>query len=302
MKKLLLSFLIFFVVAEAIAFLTVGTEDQVAFISWTIPSALLAAFLSAGLSRLSEKWSRIPAYSTSIVAGGLFGFVWTYFVALFLGPWVGAFGAPILLCWIAGGAAASFGHRFLLDHTLTRAIPGIAAFSIAVSLAVFLIPVLVRIAANDQQILTFVFRYVSGEESLVIDEEPILWSHEERLTEKEREILKERYRTGHLDLSTRGSNGFGPQSRAIIVIERPLDGDVRLPQPDRCTVFYFQTRSGFDSFPQDVKLLERFITLGNREYESEGTEYVALSYMIDSWDGGATGSDVMIRWKKQDLE
>ena len=301
MKRSALPSVSFLVVAEVIALFTAGLEDQGAFLFWTLPSALLAGVFAAGLSGWSKDWNKIVSYGTSVVCGAILGLLWTYTVALFLGPWVGAFGAPILLCWVAGGASAAVAAQCFRDYKPARSIPTVLAVSTVVSLAVFLIPLAVRKAANDQELLTFVFRYTPGTESLRISHDPSSWSHDQRLSDEEEETLRERYETGRLELEARHKHGAGAASRAILVVQRPVNGGLKLAQPDQETIFYFQTSTGFESYPESVACLDRFITLSSRQYEWEGTAYMALSYMIDSWDGSATGSDVM-RWEKANIE
>ena len=301
MKPFLISSVVFVAVAEAIAVVTAGSEDQFAFIFWTTPAALLISGTLLGLSRLLKMWRLLSMLVVLMLFGAGLGVLWTFLVAASLGPWIGAFGAPILLCWIAGGAAA--GCALALSHhlSLARAVPLITAVSIAVSFAVFLIPIGAKKIANDQRLLTFVFRYVPGTGGVTIDEQPTSWDHEERLTEQDRKILANHYRTGHLDLEARHSNGSGPESRAIIVVHSPVKRQTKLPQPDRSTVYYFQTQNGFERLPPDAGVLDRSITLDVREYQWEGEKRVALSYLLDSWDGSATGADA-IHWSGRDIE
>ncbi len=301
MKSLVTSFVIFLIVAEALAISRAGTEDQMAFIFLSLPAAMIVAWASLALSQLMNQWRVFPACAGLIIAGGVLGFLWTYVVAISLGPWVGAFGAPILLCWMAGGSSAGSACWLIRNQTLTRAIPRILAISVAMSFAVFSIPAMARRAANDQQILTFVFRYVPGNEDVIIEEAPTSWDHDELLTDDEKTILRKHYPTGLLNLEVRHSNGSGGESRTIVVVERPVDGEIKLAQPDHASVFYFQSGRGFNRFPRDAHVLDRAITLGVRQYDWQGTEYVALHYLLDAWDGSATGADVM-RWNKKDIE
>ncbi|GEM_PF-2105088 len=195
--------MIFFAVSESIALLKAGLEDQSAFLFWTLPSAVLAGVFAAGLSGWSKGWNKIVSYGTSVVCGAILGLLWTYTVALFLGPWVGAFGAPILLCWIAGGASAAVAAQCFRDYRPARSIPTVLAVSTVLSLAVFLRPLAARMAANDQELFIFVFRYTPGTEPLLISHDPSSWSHGKRLSGAEEAILRERYETGHLELEAR---------------------------------------------------------------------------------------------------
>jgi hypothetical protein len=299
MKTIIIAFLVFFAVAEGIALATAGTEDFGAFILWTIPSGAISAFLGTVLARSTQSIGRIPGMALSAVSGCVFGVLWTYLVGRLLGPWIGAFGAPVLLCWISAGATSFFAARLLSGFPVAKALPFIGAFAIISSIAVFAIPIILERANNNQQLLTFVFRYTPGENELQIDENnPSSWSHDARLTTGEKSVLIERFRKGHLRLETRGRNGAGPESRAIIVMERPIKAEVRLAQPDRSTIFYFQQNERFDLRPDGAPTLKRFIRLASRDYSSEGTNYTAVGYLIDSWDGSATGSDIM-RWDKK---
>ncbi len=301
MKPLVASFVVFLLVAEGIAISTAGVEDQSAFIFWTVPAAVLIAGASLGVSRLTRRWRPVPACSVLMIGGGLLGLLWTLWVTRLLGPWVGGFAVPILLCWIAAGASAGSAVWFLRNGTPVQATLGIVTVSAVLSMAVFLIPVVAKRTANDQQIVTFFFRYVPGKGDVTIEEQPSSWTHEEDLTDEEKAILAKRYPAGRLVLEARHSDGSGPQSRMIIVVEKPVDRGIQLARPDHATVFYFQAASRFDRFPRDVPLLDRSIALAVREYAWKGTEYVALNCQIDLGDGSAIGRDVM-RWRKEDIE
>jgi hypothetical protein len=73
-----------------------GEDDIGAFLYWTVPFALL---LGLATRLAGPRWP-VPV----AVVGAAAGLLWTVVVALLLGPFFLAFGFPVVLGWMAGGA------------------------------------------------------------------------------------------------------------------------------------------------------------------------------------------------------
>ena len=158
-KNYFITVIVFFFVAEGIALFKAGTEDQLAFFFWTSLPALLAGFLGNLFVQLTKTWNKILSYFSCLIIGGIFGLFWTFIVVLFLGPWIGAFGAPVLLCWIAGGAASFFAAKAYVDLPLKKFFPFIIISSLTISVLVFVIPDFLFLQSIGIQILSLLDLY-----------------------------------------------------------------------------------------------------------------------------------------------
>lgn len=289
---------IFVAIAESIAIVTAGFEDQEAFVFWTLIAASIAGLLATKLKNTNKSLRKLIVYLLSAFFGFIYGLVFSYGVAFFLGPWIGAFGMPILLCWTAAGLSTFVAARLINDFPLKKSTPLILLTAVLASISVFSIPAIVRRVNNEQEVKIFVFRYTPGKREIVIvEDDPLSYSHDQRLSLTEHEVLKNRYQTGRLNLESQSVYGKGPESKVILVLSEPLTNEVSLRQPNQSTVFYFQNGNDFEAHSNTSPLLERRIVLGPREYTWENTDFVALSCMVESWDGSSTGRDVML-WEK----
>lgn len=107
-------------VASAVTYLAgnswFGTGDIWTMLLWSLP----LGFMLTGVTRLLSPWlttaGALTRYAVLLPVGGLLGVVWSFFAALLLGGWIGAFSFPVFFCWVAGGllgglAAAWEGRR-----------------------------------------------------------------------------------------------------------------------------------------------------------------------------------------------
>ena len=79
-----------------------GKGDTYAFVFWTIPLAVGLSVVGQTIVNLFRQRHFLLRLFLIILTAGLFSFGWAYFVALILGPWIGAFSIPILYLWIVG--------------------------------------------------------------------------------------------------------------------------------------------------------------------------------------------------------
>lgn len=79
-----------------------GKGDTYAFIFWTIPLAVGLSVTGKTIVNLFRTSSFYLRLIFIILTAGLLSLGWAYCVALFLGPWIGAFSIPILYLWIVG--------------------------------------------------------------------------------------------------------------------------------------------------------------------------------------------------------
>src|SRR6266550_4511685 len=86
-----------------------GAGDLWAFLFWSLPLVGIIAGIASVLMNLYCRLNVFIRIIVAALAGALSGLVWTFFVAVFLGPWFGAFSFPVLFCWIAGGASGMIG-------------------------------------------------------------------------------------------------------------------------------------------------------------------------------------------------
>ena len=80
-----------------------GANDMWAFLFWSVPFAAVVAFIS--VANPYRNLGSFARYCAAVIAGALIGVVWTFIVALLVGPWFLAFSFPVLSCWVAGGVS-----------------------------------------------------------------------------------------------------------------------------------------------------------------------------------------------------
>src|SRR5262245_56111348 len=94
-----------------------GAGELAPFAVWSAMYAVAIAFVALGLSSVAMRWRLPLQYLTSIASGAVAGPLWTWVVATFLGPWVGACSIPVLACWVmAGGCGLSAGLTAASRH------------------------------------------------------------------------------------------------------------------------------------------------------------------------------------------
>jgi hypothetical protein len=84
----------------------VGRGDLRAFAFWCVVAAVAAIVPLRVFGRWSARSPSVWVLLAAPCSGVMLATVVTFVVASILGPWVGAFSFPILLCWIAGATAA----------------------------------------------------------------------------------------------------------------------------------------------------------------------------------------------------
>ncbi len=77
-----------------------GAGDLSAMAVWSLPLGAIAALVSLPLGSTPKNRRALLRYLLPLVGGPLVGISWTYFAALLLGGWIGAFSFPVLFCWV----------------------------------------------------------------------------------------------------------------------------------------------------------------------------------------------------------
>lgn len=152
MKLLQFASAVFAVVAEAIALTTAGFEGQIPFILFTFLGSVFVSQILIWVSHRLANWRFLPTLIVLTILGAGLSIPWCFLIGVFVSYWILGIGPPVLLCWMAGGAAGGCTVAALKHRTLTRAVPWIAAVSVSASFAVFLILVIARIDSNDQRL------------------------------------------------------------------------------------------------------------------------------------------------------
>ena len=79
-----------------------GKGDFSAFIFWTIPFAVALAVSGKTIIYIARSVHFLIRVFLIVLISVILSFSWALCVALFLGPWIGAFSFPLLYLWIAG--------------------------------------------------------------------------------------------------------------------------------------------------------------------------------------------------------
>lgn len=305
MNKFFFSFGSFFATAEVIALFSAGGEDQGAFIFWTVLFGLAIAFVATRLTELTASWKPWSAYVTHILAGLLSGAMGLFVLALLIGPWIGAFGAPVFLCWMAGGGVAFFAAKISASSPTPKVSLTITyTLLVAVVLSAVIlkvVPALVKAVRSEKQFTAIILRYSPGPRpivlnelnapALIIDQRKLLSNGE--LNDADKKILTEHYPTGILEVVRKHTTGTGEPVKAVIVIDQFFKEDRQIFQPAKGTVYYFQKDSGFETWPQSSPLSKHKVRFKNREYLLNGIKKTALGYMVDNADGSSSGADLL---------
>ncbi len=103
------------------------------FAFWCLLAAAFAYPAMRTLQRGTAGAGNLTLLSAASVAGLSFGVVWTFLVALVMGGWIGAFGFPVLLCWIVGSVVGFLGSAVAIRP---RVWLGAGALAVGVPIAV----------------------------------------------------------------------------------------------------------------------------------------------------------------------
>jgi hypothetical protein len=259
-----------------------GASDLIPFLVWTIPLSLVGALIRHGLDSLLRLQSAPLTYTLSGVAGIISGVLWTYLVALWLGPYFGAFSFEVLPCWIVGAASA-----LIMTTTYSLGTGRQVSISLAIIAVIGLAGLLgdrplFHLLTNAQRLELVIVEWTPGSEPL--SNPPILGS---KLTDADFEQLKSIGLTGQVEVGGPGFYGEGKRGKAIIVISQPVKQSTMLPQPDGGEVIYVQTPEGWKIYPPTAATLGRNIQLWPDEQEPESVTRFFVENANGSRQGGA---------------
>jgi hypothetical protein len=267
----------------AIAFINMnqgfGSSDLWTFIFWTIPFVGLMAGITSPSIKLYRRLSFAIRLIVAVIIGALVGFLWTYIVATFLGPWFRAFSFPVLYCWIVGGISAMVAAAGIC-RPITR-----IKVSIEILLCLFIgafavigTKPLFKWILNDQHLDAVFVEWKPGTQPLSVD-------GYYKLTESEISQLKAAGLTGKLNVRGMFTTGEGKSVRAVIVMQHQLKENIDLAQPDGVNVIYIQYEDGWKKYPDDAPTLKRIMHL------EKDLQRNATTYMSDLASGGSEGAD-----------
>ena len=97
-----------------------GVSDLTFLVIWFVPLSLIVAALAAFAFQGVSRWPLLLRYVGGLGVGLALGFLWTFCVALLLGPWWGAVSLPAAMCGMAGGASGVAGGIVLGPGTSAR--------------------------------------------------------------------------------------------------------------------------------------------------------------------------------------
>lgn len=135
-----------------------GKGDTYAFVFWTVPLAVGLSVTGKTILDLFRTNSYLLRLLFIVLTSGLLSFIWAYCVALFLGPWVGAFSIPILYLWIGG----SILQLLFLEWRLPKQIE--KPKSSKVLLALLLFPLTLIVVVIGMYLFSFASSYLTRPE------------------------------------------------------------------------------------------------------------------------------------------
>jgi len=233
-----------------------GTRDLLPFLTWTLVFAAVVALVAQILASTHVKMPALLRYCLAGASGVVVGVLWTYVVGQLLGPWLGAFSLPILLCWIAGGASGMIltmlyqenrRHAALISVSVILVLT-VSAWTLSKSLGVFI--------SGEQQLELLVLKWHPGTKPLTTTE-----ALEPSISKSDLEYLKAIGLTGEVRFSGSCKDGEGKAARAIIVMQAPLSEPVDLSLPNASQVIYVQTESGWNQYPLEAPTSQKQIRL-----------------------------------------
>jgi hypothetical protein len=281
-----------FLCAEVAAIATAGSQDQFAFLFWTLP---LCVAVAAQFALLASGTFRETRLSLLACLSGLVGFIegvaYTFVVAMFLGPWIGAFGMPVLYCWAGAGAAASLAAVLAVRKGTVSAIAGTALIGILIGSSIILGPRIINAIQEGRQVEIFVFRYQDVDQQVLVDQ------GRAELSQTELHELKRLVPAGSLTFTSGHRSGEGKEIRVVLVLRKPVVTVKRFPLPAEGTLFIVQQENGWTESPQSGERLDRSIVLEDRQASWEGRDWTATGFLVENANGSMQGGDV-IEWDR----
>src|SRR5882672_3911080 len=154
-----------------------GRGDLSSYAFWNLLFAIyLYAVATVLQPRLHVAHVGVRVFAWTLI-GGVAGFLWTWIVAVALGPWIGAFSFPVLYIWTAAGAiaGAAIGWRATADVTPRRRRPWLVLLVPPVTLlGVVLLEAMLYLGSRfvwgraQPEVFTFPDRYI-GQAYVIYD-------------------------------------------------------------------------------------------------------------------------------------
>ncbi len=245
-----------------------GSGDLLPYAIYSTAFAILAASASVmayGWTKQLKVWI---AAACAFIFGLLFGFLSTFAVALFLGPWMGAMSVPILQSWCIAAAftfsAAVLLRRLPFSRPLVIGLVGLAFASVFGTLG---FKPAVSLASGNQHLTVYFYRHVPGDTELDVSEAI------QDLDATDIDILRQTGLRGKLE--SRGhfaSNSTEwPRAKALLVFTASSADKSMLPQPKHCTIAYVLDSVGFRRVPKYAPTFERSMRI---EPGPSGSQFV----------------------------
>ncbi|MGH9783581.1 MAG: hypothetical protein ACRD88_05295 [Terriglobia bacterium] len=261
-----------------------GATDLYPFSLWSASFALVTGLIAPLNAAAIARWPLALKYLASLALGSVLGFTWTMVVAVFLGPWFGAFSLPVLACWILGCTCG-------LASSLTASSPGRLKFKLLESLvlgAVVTIGIvvygpLVTSLRHDQTLTVIFLKWSPSSVPFAIESEPRIDIGREAMA-----VIRTAGVTGRVEVVGSSVHGRGRPATALVLMRGPITRGVKVPQPDGGTALYVQNGDSFLLQPPRVTTITREIELFPDDYNPG-----AVRYMVRLADGARQGGTAM---------
>jgi hypothetical protein len=144
---------------------------------------------------------------------------------------------------------------------------------------------------DQQELAVACFVRAPGEQRLVCESQGSLLSCP---TGAEMDVLRAAGVTGVLQPGGGGirSRG-GPKARALVILDHPIGGPETLKQPRHASVIYVQGKTGWQTIPPNISLLDRPINL-----EPQANALQSIMAFVQDVDGSLSGYACAV-WPKR---